>query len=76
MTGNTHTCEILSSNPTVRLGQDRIWVPQEGPDNLQVGHVESVSLTISCPFFFSVSLKFRACYIMVQWGDLTVKNLT
>ena len=52
MTGNTHTCEILSSNPIVWLGQDGIWVPQEGPDNLQVGHVESVSLTISGPLFF------------------------
>ena len=27
-------------------------------------------------FFFSVSLKFQACYITVQWGDFTVKNGT
>ena len=33
-------------------------------------------LQFHIPYFFSVSLKFQACYIPVQWGDLTVKNVT
>ena len=27
-------------------------------------------------YFFSVPLKFWACYIAVQWGDFKVKNVT
>ena len=51
MTGNAHTRKILSSNPTDGLGQDGLWDPHEAPDNLQVEHVEYVSLTISYPQF-------------------------
>ena len=53
MTCNMHTWKILSSNLTDGLGQDGIWVPHyEAPDNLQVGHADCVSLTISYPLFF------------------------
>ena len=53
ITGNTYTWKILSSNPTDGLGQDGLWDPHyEAPDNLQIGHVECVLLTISYPLFF------------------------
>ena len=55
------------------LGQDGIWDPYEAPDNLQIVHIECVSLTISCPLFFSASLKFRACYITVHWVNFLIK---
>ena len=51
--GNTETWKILSSNPTDGIGQDGSADPHyEAPDNLQVGHVECVWLTISYPLFF------------------------
>ena len=51
--GNSETWKILSSNPTDGIGQDGSADPHyEAPDNLQVGHVECVWLTISYPLFF------------------------
>ena len=53
ITGNPFTWKILSSSPTDRLGQNGLSDPHyEAPDNLQIGHVECVSLTISYPLFF------------------------
>ena len=53
MTGKTHTCKILSSNSTNGLGQDGLLKPHyKTPENLQVGHVDCVSLTISYSLFF------------------------
>ena len=71
MTGNTHTWTILSSNPTDGLGQDGIWDPHEAPDNIQVGRVECVSLTISYPQFSLYIFKFSS----MKWGDFIVKNV-
>ena len=48
------------------------WDPHEAPDNLQVGHVECVSLTISDPLFLLSISKV----LSMKWGDFTVKNVT
>ena len=59
ITGNTQTWKILSSNPTDGIGQDGPGDPHyEASDNLQVGHVARVSLTVSYPLFFLCISKF------------------
>ena len=75
ITGNTYTWKILSSNPTDGLGQDGLWDPHyEAPGNLQIGHLECFADNFISPIF-ALSLKLQACYIMVQWGDFTAKNV-
>ena len=77
MTGNTHTWKILSSNPTDGLGQDGLWDPYyEAPITFRLDMQIVFRWQFHIPYFFSVSLKFWACYITVQWGDLTEKNVT
>ena len=37
---------------------------------------ECVPMTVVIPYIFSVSLKFGAQYITVQWSELRIKNVT
>ena len=69
ITGNTQIWKILSLNPTDGLGQDGLGDPHYGaPDNLQIGHVQCVSLTISYPLCFCNSKVSRMLHHgLVVW---------
>ena len=59
-----HKCKFSS--------QSSILTPIKlGLSDMNVFHKQFL---ITC--VFSVSLKFRACYITGQWGEFTVKNAT
>ena len=70
-----HNWKVLRSNPTdgTEFGTQPHY---EVPGNLQVEHIECVSLTISYHLYFLCISKILSSYITGQWGKFTVKNAT
>ena len=75
---NTQNWKVLSWNSTDRQSQDGLWNPNSLWSSLQPSgwacRVSHWQFLIT--YTFSVSLKFLACYITGQWGELIVKNAT